>query len=334
MANYDESDEDIFITQSSYGNCSPIGSDTDEVLNDVLELEASKYVKGSSSSSSEISSEDDELLSSTLKAEREFSGNRQEAEESRFGSPLAAKDLEKIVKNAKCKNTENKARWAVGVFCKWQEARSKCEQILSKKSLIAMTNKELSESLSYFIVEVRNEAGGEYRPNTIYELIISIQYYMRKNGKSVNILEDEVFAKMRSVLDAKMKQLSRQGLGIEKNQADVITTEQEEILWSKGILGCSNPRTLLNTMVYLIGLHFALRAEQEHRNLRFGEESQISLKQDASGRRYLQYTEDVSKTNPGGLQHRKVSAKCTRVYECQNKERCIVDLYLKYINAR
>ena len=103
---------------------------------------------------------------------------------------------------------------------------------------------------------------------------------MRKNGKSVNFLEDEVFAKMRSVLDAKMKQLSRQGLGIEKNQADVITTEIEEILWSKGILGCSNPRTLLNTMVYLIGLHFALRAGKEHRNLRFGEESQISLKQD------------------------------------------------------
>ena len=149
MANYDESDEDIFITQSSYSNCSPIGSDTDEVLNDVLELEASKYVKGSSSFLAEISSEDDELLSSTLKAEREFSGNRQEAEESRFGSPLAAKDLEKIVENAKCKNTENKARWAVGVFCKWQEARSKCEQILSKKSLIAMTKQELSESLLF-----------------------------------------------------------------------------------------------------------------------------------------------------------------------------------------
>ena len=63
MANHDESDEDIFITQSSYSNCSPIGSDTDEVLNDALELESSKYVKGSLSFSAEISSEVDELLS-------------------------------------------------------------------------------------------------------------------------------------------------------------------------------------------------------------------------------------------------------------------------------
>ena len=114
MANYDEtSDEDIFITQSSYSNCSPIGSDTDEVLNDVLELEASKYVKGSSSFLAEISSEDDELLSSTLKAEREFSGNRQEAEESRFGSPLAAKDLEKLSKmrSAKTQKTRRDGQW-------------------------------------------------------------------------------------------------------------------------------------------------------------------------------------------------------------------------------
>ena len=96
MANYDESDEDIFITQSRYRNCSPIGSDTDEVLSDVLDLKASKYMEESSSFLAEISSEDDELLSSTLQAENKFSGNGKKAEESRFGSPLAAKDLENI----------------------------------------------------------------------------------------------------------------------------------------------------------------------------------------------------------------------------------------------
>ena len=118
MANYDESDEDIFITQSRYRNCSPTESDTEKVLSNVLDLEASKYVEGPSSFLAEISSEDDELLSSTLQAQNEFGGNRQEAEDSRFGSPLAAKNLESIVENAKCKSTENKARWAVGVFCK------------------------------------------------------------------------------------------------------------------------------------------------------------------------------------------------------------------------
>ena len=113
MANYDESDEDILITQSSYSNCSPIGGDTDEVLNDVLGLEASKYMKGLSSFLAEISSEDDELLSSTLKAEREFSGNRQEAEESRFGSHWQRKIWKKLSKmrSAKTQKTRRDGQW-------------------------------------------------------------------------------------------------------------------------------------------------------------------------------------------------------------------------------
>ena len=96
MANYDESDEDIFITQSRHKNCSPIGSDTDEVLSDVLDLEASNYVGEPSSLLAEISSEDEKSLSIALRAENEFGGNRQEAYESRFGSPLAVKDLDNI----------------------------------------------------------------------------------------------------------------------------------------------------------------------------------------------------------------------------------------------
>ena len=69
--------------------------------------------------------------------------------------------------------TESKTRWAVDVFSKWQRARSgnnDGERFI--KSLLAMTNEELGEALSYFIAEVRNEAGEEYRPNTVYELII------------------------------------------------------------------------------------------------------------------------------------------------------------------
>ena len=130
-----------------------------------------------------------------------------------------------------------------------------------------MTNEELVKALSYFIVEVRNESGKEYRPNSIYEIIISIQHHLRASGKFLNFLDDNVYSKLKSVLDAKMKSLSKQGLGIDKKQADVISVEQEEILWSTGILGSDKPQQLLNTMVYLIELNFPLRAGQEHRNL-------------------------------------------------------------------
>ena len=35
------------------------------------------------------------------------------------------------------------------------------------KRLLAMTNEKLGEALSYFVAEVRNEAGEEYRTNTL-----------------------------------------------------------------------------------------------------------------------------------------------------------------------
>ena len=73
-----------------------------------------------------------------------------------------------------------------------------------------MTNKELSEALSSFIVEVRNESGKEYRPNIVYEIVISIQHHLRTSGKLVNFLDDNVYSKIKSVLDAKMKSLSKQ----------------------------------------------------------------------------------------------------------------------------
>ena len=83
MVNYDES--------------GPIGSDTDEVLSDVLDLEASKYVEEPSSLLAEILSEDEKSLSSTLRAENVFGENRQEAEENRFGSERFEKILHKLV---------------------------------------------------------------------------------------------------------------------------------------------------------------------------------------------------------------------------------------------
>ncbi|ESO94448.1 hypothetical protein LOTGIDRAFT_161138 [Lottia gigantea] len=131
-----------------------------------------------------------------------------------------------------------------------------------------------------------------------------------------------------------MKELSRLGLGINTKKSEVITVEQEEILWSKGLLGESNPQQLLDTLLFLFGLHFALRAAQEHRNLRFGMNTQLSVKYDLEGKKYLQYIEDVSKTNQGGLDYRKVSPKMTRAYENSNPLRCPVRLYEKYIALR
>lgn len=127
---------------------------------------------------------------------------------------------------------------------------------------------------------------------------------------------------MRQVLDARMKEVSKTGLGRLHRRADIISPEQESILWDKDLLGSNTP-----TLVFSFGLNFALRAGQEHRNLRRGPMSQLQIKTDQDGTQYLLYTEDVSKTNSGGLNSRKVDPNIVRVYEDEEcPEKCVVKL--------
>ena len=109
---------------------------------------------------------------------------------------------------------------------------------------------------------------------------------MRKEGRFISILDDKTFQGLRSVLDSKMKELSSRGLGLDKKRAEVISAEQEDITWCKGILGRDTPQKLLDTLLFQLGLHFALRASQEHRNLRIGENSQITICSELDGTKY------------------------------------------------
>ncbi|XP_060603118.1 zinc finger MYM-type protein 2-like, partial [Ruditapes philippinarum] len=198
-----------------------------------------------------------------------------------------------------------------------------------------MSNQQVDMVLSFFIAEVRNKQGKEYCPKTIYELVIALQHYLRSNDRQVNLLESSDFVKMRSVLDSRMKDLSRQGWGLNKKQTLIINAEQEDTLWGKRLLGNDTPQKLLDTMVFYMGLNFALRAGMEHRNLRIGPLTQIKLHTTPTGRRYLEYTEDVSKTYAGGLYKKNVSPKVTRAYENDNQPgRCLVNLYLDYMSKR
>lgn len=106
-------------------------------------------------------------------------------------------------------------------------------------------------------------------------------------------------------------------------------------MWQKGMLETDSPKRLLDTLLYSLGLNFALRAAQEDRNLRVGENPQLTIKTSPNNVRYLEYKEDVSKCNPGGLNHRKVEPKVTRAYEnLIQPERCVVKLFEKYMSLR
>ena len=67
-------------------------------------------------------------------------------------------------------------------------------------------------------------------------------------------------------LDNLMKEKMNEGLS-RVQSSDVITLDAENSMWESGLLGDQNQKQLCNMLIYLLGIHCALRGE-EHRNLR------------------------------------------------------------------
>ena len=184
-----------------------------------------------------------------------------------------------MVNSAKPNSTVNKTRWSVNVFNSWKLFRNvNCTEINDiPDDILEMNPFQMNTCLGFFVAEVKTVTGDDYYPNTLYELVTSLQYHIRSNGTPINLLEDDSFYEMRQILDAKMKELSAKGLGSKKRQAEIITEEEENQLWARNILGEDTPEQLIHTILYLIGLNFALRAGKEHRNLRVGTLSQLTI---------------------------------------------------------
>jgi len=144
-------------------------------------------------------------------------------------------------------------------------------------------------------------------------VVSCVTYVKTDKLTSQYLFRDGGFASFRQTLDAEMKRLKRTGAGSSKRQAEPLTAAEEELLWQKGVLGDHSPLALLNTVFYFNGMCFALRSGEEHRRLRF-ENSQVVVVRKPGERAYLQYTEDSSKNNQGGLDSRIGSARQSKLF--------------------
>ena len=129
-----------------------------------------------------------------------------------------------------------------------------------------------------------------------------------------------------------MHDLSKEGKIAPRIQAEPISVSEEEQFWQLGILGDDTPEKLVNTILYLNGVHFALRAAEEHKSLKVN--CQFKVGYDSSvGLKYLEYNECMSKCNQGGLTTRFVKPKKSHAYEnVTNSDRCMVRLFEKYMS--
>ena len=105
-------------------------------------------------------------------------------------------------------------------------------------------------------------------------------------------------------------------------------------MWEKGVLGEDMPDKLVKTVLFLIGVNFALRGGEVHKRLRRPNcNPQIVNHIDGDGFACLKFTDNLySKTNQGGLSKVLSEPKVVYCYCNQNEQRCLNRLYNEYFN--
>ena len=230
----------------------------------------------------------------------------------RFGQPVSDTVVEERAASSVPKNTRRKMEWASNVFNSWRAQRSNHDVPDPLKSSLTDPLHSIPEThmvwlLQRFVLEVRNSKGEYYPPDTLYQLCVSLQKALTVDGKRddqfFNSWEYKQFA---DVLDGEMKCLRRTGAGSSARQAAVLTEEEEEQLWAKGVLGSDKPKLLLQTPFFMCGKHFALRSGDEHRSLRLGSTPNLLIHFDpVSKRHYVEYRERRRQKLPRRLEAKK-----------------------------
>lgn len=212
--------------------------------------------------------------------------------------------------------TKNRNSWAMTVYKKWEHERIVMDDeygaplLPTADELLEASNESLDYWLSKFVMEVRKDGKVMYPRNSLVSIIAGINASIKLNGRKLNVFKDSEFTHFQTVLDVACKNASSQAFEPRK-QAEVISQSEEKLMWEKGALGDSNPTLLVNTVLYLNGLHFAMRSGKEHRDLGI---NQIQITKPNSECNYycLEYTEKISKTNNGGFKQRRIEPKIVK----------------------
>ncbi|XP_020906396.1 uncharacterized protein LOC110244530 [Exaiptasia diaphana] len=162
-------------------------------------------------------------------------------------------------------STRYKNSWAVNIFEEWRQIRENKVASLESTSLNlsldsiqhldiepweTVTVSSLNFWLWKFVQEASDKKGSPYPARTLYQLIASLKRHLEsKNRTDVNMLDKSnmSFSGLRKILDAEMKSVHSKGVTNRKKEKELITDEEEEAMWRKGVLGQSTAEILLKT---------------------------------------------------------------------------------------
>ena len=107
----------------------------------------------------------------------------------------------------------------------------------------------------------------QYEPDSLRVMLASLDRHLREKDAAFSIAMDIEFSNSIKELEGKASLLRLEGFGKRPNAAKALTSLDEELLWSKGVLGSHSSQSLIQTMWFLLTQHFVLRGCEEHHNM-------------------------------------------------------------------
>ena len=243
----------------------------------------------------------------------------------RFQKIVNEEDIEKAIV---LRNTARSTNWGVSIFEAW------CDERGIEASVTDMTDVELNNYVARFVHEaVKKDGVTPYPPNSLYQIVVLIQRYLRESGRpDVSFFDSHssAYDTLRKSLDARMKALTAEGFGTERKSAQPITRDMESLLWDKGIFFRGTAIGLLNIVYFYNCKLFGLRAGDEHRTLSV---EQFHFSSTSDGCNYMQFIGRNCKTYQGGIKHRQLMPKDLKIYAIPELgERDIVSCFQYYLS--
>ena len=158
--------------------------------------------------------------------------------------------------------------------------------------------KLVCENLCWFIIETQREGGNPYPPASLRCLLSALNRILQDNKAPISVFnkKDPQFRHLMHTFDSVSSDLHWEGVDAQRKSASVITYEDENVLWEKGLLGDDSPRVSEHTVFYYAGMQFCLKGIQEQYDLRRQQLIRVSTdSQTYNEQVYYKYVEFISK---------------------------------------
>ena len=196
---------------------------------------------------------------------------------------------------AASKNTARATKTWMAVWAEWCQARN------INVNMESYCPQALDGLLNRFYDEIRKKDGTDYEPDSLRVMQAAIDRYLRHKNYPASFITGREFTKSQETLDAKAKQLRRQGKGKRPNKAQPYSETDETIFWREGKLGNHNGLALTNVNFKNLSETMGFRGRQDHYDAYVED---FSISQMADGIKVVEFkAENPTKTRQGGLRN-------------------------------